>query len=192
MGGLFFWLSKHVLFMVLRIFPTEAFIRLVPFLPGRLVRAGLVFYGAQIGDDVRIAPPITLHGVPNRARRPFQTLTIQEDVYIGRNVFLDCQARITIEARATLAMGVMVLTHTNAGNSPVKADLLPDSQAPVCIRQGAYLGARAVVLQGVTIGEGAVVGAGALVTRNVPAGAVVGGVPARPIAASRGSSNALV
>jgi acetyltransferase-like isoleucine patch superfamily enzyme len=172
--------------LVLWIFPTEAFIRLVPFLPGRFVTAGLCYYGAAIDSSVRFAPPVTFHGVSNYDRHPFRGLTIDEGVYIGRHVFLDCEDEIHIGANATLAMGVMILTHTNPGNSPLKDTLLPVSKAPVKIGRGAYLGARALVLQGVDVGEGAVIAAGALVNRDVPAGAVVGGVPARVISHDKG------
>jgi maltose O-acetyltransferase len=53
--------------------------------------------------------------------------------------------------------------------------------APVVIEDFAWLGSRAMVLPGVTVGKGAVVAAGAVVTRDVPPYAIVGGVPARVI-----------
>ncbi|HYX43287.1 MAG TPA: hypothetical protein VE821_16390, partial [Pyrinomonadaceae bacterium] len=50
---------------------------------------------------------------------------------------------------------------------------------PTIVRHGASIGTGAVVLGGLEIGAGAIVGAGAVVTRNVPAGAIVAGNPAR-------------
>lgn len=50
---------------------------------------------------------------------------------------------------------------------------------PVVIGDRVWIGARAMILKGVTIGHDAVIGAGSVVTKDVPAGAVVGGVPAR-------------
>ncbi len=179
MGCLIFWLLKQILYLILWVFPTEAFIRLVPFLPGRLVVAGLTRLGATIGENVRFAPPVTFHGVPNRARKPFKNLIIDDQVYIGRDTFFDCEDIIHIKKEATLAMGVMILTHTNVGNSPLKDTILPSTHAPVVIGEGAYLGARVTVLQGVTIGNEAVVAAGALVNKNVPERVIVVGVPAR-------------
>jgi acetyltransferase-like isoleucine patch superfamily enzyme len=52
---------------------------------------------------------------------------------------------------------------------------------PTRVENGAAIGSGAVILGGVTIGEGALVGAGAVITRDVPAGSVVAGVPAKPL-----------
>ena len=52
---------------------------------------------------------------------------------------------------------------------------------PILIKRNAWIGAAATILPGVTIGENAVVAAGAVVSKNVPANTVVGGVPARHI-----------
>lgn len=53
--------------------------------------------------------------------------------------------------------------------------------APIRIGNNVWIGAQATVLPGVTIGDGAIVGAGAVVTRDVPANVIVGGIPAKII-----------
>lgn len=58
---------------------------------------------------------------------------------------------------------------------------LPDTAASITVGDHAWIGARSVVLQGVTIGEGAVVAAGSVVTRDIPPYTVAAGVPARVI-----------
>jgi galactoside O-acetyltransferase len=60
-------------------------------------------------------------------------------------------------------------------------DWTPIPMAPVVIHNKAWIGARAIILKGVTVGEGAVVGAGSLVTKDVPAWTVVAGNPAKVI-----------
>ncbi len=55
------------------------------------------------------------------------------------------------------------------------------AKAPVSIQNDAWIGTGAIILSGVTVGEGAVVAAGSVVTKNVPAGAIVAGNPARVI-----------
>ncbi len=58
---------------------------------------------------------------------------------------------------------------------------LPDTAASIVVGDYVWIGARSIILQGVTIGEGAVVAAGSVVTNDVPAYSVVGGCPARVI-----------
>ena len=57
---------------------------------------------------------------------------------------------------------------------------------PTLVKRGASIGSGAVILCGITIGERVIVGAGAVVTQDLPADAIVAGVPARVIAAERG------
>ncbi|RYD85162.1 MAG: acyltransferase [Verrucomicrobiaceae bacterium] len=55
----------------------------------------------------------------------------------------------------------------------------PVSMAPIRIGKGVFIGARCIILKGVTIGDGAVIGAGSVITRNIPAGARAAGNPAK-------------
>ncbi len=68
-----------------------------------------------------------------------------------------------------------------AGSHDFEDSAMPLRTKPVKVEAGAFVGARAFVLPGVTVGRGAVVGACAVVTRNVEEGEVVAGNPARPI-----------
>ena len=78
-------------------------------------------------------------------------------------------------------MRAMLITHVHAGRSPLSENRLPPFYAPIRLMKGCYLGAGVIILPGITVGEQAIVGAGAVVTRNVPAYAVVAGSPARII-----------
>ena len=72
--------------------------------------------------------------------------------------------------------------HCHIGAGTVLAGVVePASATPVIVEDNVMMGANAVVLEGVRVGEGAVVAAGAVVVNDVPAGAVVAGVPAKVI-----------
>ena len=87
---------------------------------------------------------------------------------------------MVIERDTTISMGATILTHTDVGAIDL-GEAMPRTVAATRIGSGSYLGANVTVLAGCDIGPGAVVGAGAVVTRPVPAGARVGGVPARTL-----------
>lgn len=87
-------------------------------------------------------------------------------------------AAITIGHDVQIGPNVQLLTPTH----PVDADLRRakwEAAQPITIADSVWLGGGVIVLPGVTIGEGSVVGAGSVVTRNLPAGVVAMGNPAR-------------
>jgi acetyltransferase-like isoleucine patch superfamily enzyme len=116
-------------------------------------------------------------------------ISIARGVFIGLDTYLDCQfpELITIEEDATISFRVTVVVHDDARRMHgVIPGQLQGTVAPVKFRRGCYIGAGALILPGVTVGEGAVVAAGAVVTRDVPAHKVVAGVPARVIKGTDG------
>lgn len=127
----------------------------------------------HIGADVSVFPGAWLQCEPGGG-----PLTIGDGVYLGHDVHVHADDPISIGRRSVLADGVFVASTDHVGGDPAIGSV---GSGPVTIGEQVFLGQRAVVLGGVTIGDGAVVGAGAVVTRDVAPGAVVGGVPARVI-----------
>lgn len=107
-------------------------------------------------------------------------VTIGRDAFINVEALFDNAARIEIGERVSFGPRVTILTGTHEiGDATRRAGA--QHPAPVTIGAGAWIGAGAIVLPGVRIGEGAIVAAGAVVTDDVPAHTMVGGVPARII-----------
>jgi acetyltransferase-like isoleucine patch superfamily enzyme len=103
---------------------------------------------------------------------------------IGKNVFInfDCVfldlGGITIEDNVLIAPKVSLLSEGHPVSPNERQSLVPGH---IHIRKNAWIGAGATILPGVTIGENAVVAAGAVVSKDVPANTVVGGIPAKTI-----------
>lgn len=105
---------------------------------------------------------------------------------IGKNVFInfDCVfldlGGITIEDNVLIAPKVSLLSEGHPVSPNDRQSLVPGH---IHIRENAWIGAGATILPGVTIGENAVVAAGAVVSKDVHANTVVGGVPAKRLKA---------
>jgi acetyltransferase-like isoleucine patch superfamily enzyme/glycosyltransferase involved in cell wall biosynthesis len=130
-----------------------------------------------LAAGVRLSPTVSI--------RNGERISIGPGAHIGQGDHLwagDTHGRITIGAHALLAPHVFVTASDydfDAGRGPVMD--LPKREADVWIGANTWLGANAVVVAGVRIGDGAIVAAGSVVTRDVPDGAVVAGVPAKVI-----------
>lgn len=101
-----------------------------------------------------------------------------ESVFINSGCRFQDQGGIFIGDRALIGHNCVIATLNHDMDPAKRANLLP---LPVHIGSDAWLGANVTVLPGVSIGDGAVVAAGAVVTKDVPARTVVGGVPAKII-----------
>ncbi|MFT3923599.1 MAG: acyltransferase [Myxococcales bacterium] len=105
-------------------------------------------------------------------------LEVGHDCSIDLEVTFDLGERITLGNSVTIGHQVLLLT-TSHELGPRVHRAGPVTRQPIKICDGAWIGARAVILPGITVGAGAVVAPGTLVTKDVPEDTRVGGVPAK-------------
>lgn len=141
-----------------------------PFVPNRVRFVLLRLYGLDA------APSNVAAGVWFGSRR----VAIGRGAFINRGCFFTTEGGVSIGARANLGMGVMVVTGSHEIAGPARRAGAATA-APVVIGDGAWLGARVMVLPGVKIGAGCVVAAGAVVIDDCEADALYAGVPARKL-----------
>lgn len=102
---------------------------------------------------------------------------IGKDTVINHGCLLYTTGGLVIGEHVSISSGAWLVTGSHDMNDPQ----FPDLYKPIVVKDYAWIGMRAIILAGVTIGEGSVVMAGAIVSRDVPPYTVVGGVPARVI-----------
>jgi len=103
-------------------------------------------------------------------------IQIGNGTYLNRNAEIVAARSVTIGNDCKIARDVIIM---DTDQHPLPSGELV--ARPVVIQDRVWIGSRSIVLKGVTIGHDAVIGAGSVVTRDVPARAVVGGVPARAL-----------
>ena len=127
-------------------------------------------YGCEIGDETKIGSFVEIQKnakVGARCKVSSHTficegVTLEDEVFVGHGVVFTNDRY----PRAT----------TTAGGLQTEADW---QCIPTLVKRGASIGSGATLLCGITIGERAIIGAGSVVTKDVPAGAIVAGNPAR-------------
>ena len=124
--------------------------------------------GKPVDKSFRLFPPFYTNCGKNT--------TVGKGVFINTGCHFQDQGGITIGDGALIGHNVVLATLNHNENPARRDELIPQ---PIVIGKRVWIGANATITPGVTIGDGAIVAAGAVVTRDVPAGMVVGGVPAR-------------
>jgi maltose O-acetyltransferase len=154
-----------------------AVFRLLPPLVGaRLRQQVLRFAGLRVGDRTVFGGRIRIGG----GRSPSSRLTIGADCFINDGCRFDTTGSIVLADDVYLAHDVALITSSHEVGPPTRR-AHGSVVAPVVIGRGTWIGARAIVLPGVTIGSGVIVAAGAVVTRSIEDNVMVAGVPARII-----------
>ena len=140
-----------------------------------------------MGDDSLIEGTLVTEIAESR-------ISIGNNVYVGNGTVFDCVMSIRVNDDVLISYGCLISDSDNHSvRYSVRRNDLRDwrrggghdwsttESAPILIGRGAWIGARAIILKGVTIHEGAVVAAGAVVTQDVPEYAIVAGNPARVV-----------
>lgn len=138
-----------------------------PWARGRILRSA----GLEVSPQSVVQPGCFFFGAD---------ATIGRHTWVGHRVYLDTRAHVEIGERCNLGMEVMVCTsgHRMGPAQRRAGEFIAD---PVHIADGTWIGTRAVILGGVTVGSGCMVAAGAVVTESCGPNGLYAGAPARRI-----------
>jgi acetyltransferase-like isoleucine patch superfamily enzyme len=141
----------------------------------------------KLGRDVRLSKFINLYGcVIGDETKVGAFVEIQKNATVGRRCKISshtfiCEG-VEIEDNVFVGHGVMFTNDSYPRATTASGELQTEADWHVektLIKKGASIGSGSTILCGITIGENAIVGAGAVVTKDVPANAIVAGVPAK-------------
>jgi len=144
--------------------------------PQALIESPHIGAGTRVWAFAHVLPGATLGRECNVCDHVF----VENDVVVGDRVTIKCGVQLS--DGVTLEDDVFVGPNAIFTNDPFpRSRQRPGNYARTVVRAGASIGANATILPGLTLGRGCMVGAGAVVTRDVPANAIVAGNPARII-----------
>lgn len=126
--------------------------------------------GKPVNPTLRIFPPLYTDFGKN--------IQVEKNVFINGGCHFQDQGGITLGDDCLIGHNVVFATLNHFIEPSERASLRP---APIVLGKNVWVGSSSTILQGVTIGDNAIIAAGSVVTKDVPANAIVGGVPARLI-----------
>jgi acetyltransferase-like isoleucine patch superfamily enzyme len=154
----------------------------------------------ELGEGVKIYDFVNLYGCSVGDHSKIGTFVeIQKNASIGKNCKISshtfvCEG-VTIEDNVFVGHGVVFINDAYPRATTAAGELQTESDWTVSrtlVKKGASIGSGATILCNVTIGENAIVGAGSVVTKDVPAGTIVAGNPAKVLRAVLMASSAMI
>ncbi|MGC0368442.1 acyltransferase [Microbacterium sp. SLBN-111] len=143
---------------------------------------GLSRDGIRFGDGVSIGSGTLIRPSSYYSRAIGVGLVMGNGSSLSPGCYIGCSGGVTIGDKSMLGPGVRLFAEDHVMSDPtVDVKSQGVEWSPITIGAGCWIASGVTITSGVTIGDGAVVAAGAVVTRDVPAGAVWGGIPAREL-----------
>jgi putative colanic acid biosynthesis acetyltransferase WcaF len=146
-------------------------------MPGSRLRSTLLRgFGARLGRNVVLKPGL-------RVKFPWR-LAVGDNSWLGENAWIDNLAAVTIGSNCCISQGAYLCT----GNHDWTKDTFDLMTLPILVNDRSWIGAKAVVGPGVTVGEGAVLTIGSVAVGDLKPGWVYAGNPAVPVRPRRGNA----
>ena len=128
------------------------------------------------GDNVKIAKRCSVYGSPENL------LEIGENSYVGMNSIVNgFSAKLKIGKNVSIAQNVNIMVDSGPNASPAMQRVFPIEKGPVAIGNNCWIGASAIIMPNVNLGEFCIVAANSYVNTSFPAFSIIGGIPARRI-----------
>lgn len=137
--------------------------------------------GIKIGNNVSILKN-TIIECTGVIRSLGEGIEIGNNVGIAQNCFIQVRGKVKINDNVILGPNVSIFSENHNYVDPeLPVSVQGETRKGVTIEEGVWIGTRAVILDGVTVGKNSIIAAGSVVTRDVPPYSIAGGVPAKKI-----------
>lgn len=134
------------------------------------------FNNVRIGDRVKIAKRCSIYGGPDNL------LEIGNETYVGMNTIINgFNAKVKVGSNVSIAQNVNIMADSGPNASMVMQKIFPVEKGEVNIGDHSWIGASAVIMPDVTLGEFCIVAANSFVNKSFPSFSIIGGNPARLI-----------